>query len=313
MARIKIDLGSCAFELSFTVKDFYMTTPLGCHAGGLGSFAGHIEYKTAQGAIGMPSEVEIYKSKGVYRKIMDALVTNAAEGFGDIGSYPKKGHWILSAPWGKTDHSPGIISTAEVMDLIAQFCDREPEKYGRYVMTDPSDCAAHGNNSGFPATRTMVWMPAYVGFSQNHQGRSTRTTGVWTPYVPEPEVPKAVEPAKVVDEQLYQEPVIMPPPQDGDVLNVATIKKARDVLNGRKLYFDYEMYRGLNRQFEQEFKGHKVQVQNLPRNEIAKRRDEQTRKVDRMYPGRYQGRIDIQALRRRHGGGWEQRYGNKAV
>jgi hypothetical protein len=308
MAKIQIDLGECSAEIDFTVYDMYMNTPLGCHAGALGAFNVALQFGpkgAGELVIGGDNKIlELYRSKGLYRKLMDALAAGAENGFGDIGGYPKKGHWIISAPWGKHDHSPSTIGTAEIMDLISQFCDREPDKYGHYVMTNPSDCAAHGNNSGFPATRTMVWMPAYVGFSQNSQGRTTRVTGVWTPYVPEPEVPKAVEPAKIVPEIKRQ---------------TAEIKVVDDV--APKAFFvpdlwkdmpnRYQRYNWRNRVMEEQDADIirrleakvKVQVQNLPRIEVAKRRAEQTRRPNR---------IDMDALRRRHGGGWEQRYGNRA-
>jgi hypothetical protein len=289
MAKIQIDLGECSAEIDFTVYDMYMNTPLGCHAGALGAFNVALQFGpkgAGELVIGGDNKIlELYRSKGLYRKLMDALAAGAENGFGDIGGYPKKGHWIISAPWGKHDHSPSTIGTAEIMDLISQFCDREPDKYGNYMMTDPSDCGAHGNNSGFPATRTMVWMPKYIGFSRDSRGRSTRATNVWSPHVPEPVVPKAVEQPKIVDEirgQAAEAKTV-----DGVAMaawrNMVMEEQPGDIK--RRLEF-------------------KIEKNRLPPAEAAKRKVEQTRRPDK---------IDMHALRRRHGGGWEQRYGNKAI
>jgi hypothetical protein len=86
--------------------------------------------------------------------------------------------------------------------LIEQYCRHEPEKYGHCVITEPTDCAVHGNGfDGKPATRTLIWHPPYVGIADFK--RVTRASGVYEAVkqakdmkVCRPVVVKKVKPAK---------------------------------------------------------------------------------------------------------------------
>ncbi len=213
MATIKLEVGDYLYTVQFNVVDLYMATPLGCHAGAIGAVCSHIAYKDGftPSAL-MPRWAQfgekvdgVLGEADVHRKVMDWMVEHAAKAFGGWtknpesgGTYTKKGHWLVSAPWGPTliDRSPFNLGTPEMMDLIAQFCDAEPEKYGKYVMSEGSDCGAHENNKGRPCTRTLIWNPPYIGFWKGEK-LTTRASGVYRP-VP---LPKPVPPPQPVVEQ----------------------------------------------------------------------------------------------------------------
>lgn len=195
---LKID--QLVFTLSFTKFDAYCSTPLGCHAGLLGSFHGGYKQKDGKFDVGTKEAGEVFKKGHLARRIMDAFVESAPTGWGGYDkksatSYPKKGHIIISAPWSYNEQAVGGVDptfgTQEMMDIIEQFCRKEPQKYGVCVITPPTDCAAHGNNAGFPATRTLVWMPPYVEINPNKV--KTRCTGVYRPEKPK----KIVEPKAI--------------------------------------------------------------------------------------------------------------------
>ncbi len=202
MGSIKIDLDELVVNIQFGTFDLYTATPMGCHAGCFGNFSSGYQFKDKKAPIGMEQKVlQLYREKDVYRKIMDELLKGASSAFGgwtmgEGSHWHKKGHWIISCPWKNPDHSPTQFGTAEIMDLIHQYCEAEPAKYGRAWMTDPSDCAAHDNNAGFPATRTLVWIPAYAKI--NPDKLKTRASGMYTPpFVGPPKPEIKPEPVKV--------------------------------------------------------------------------------------------------------------------
>lgn len=207
MAKVEVEVGDFIVTLSFTTKDLYTASPLGCHAGCLGNVSAACKPKadTRSWAVSMAGEDVQTKLKenDLYRKIMDGFVAGSKAAWGGWDTagttYLNKGHWIISAPWGFNpghDYAPGDIGTRELMDLIAQYCDHEPEKYGRYTMTDGTDCGAHDNNSGRPCTRTMIWHPP--GITVTKKDLLTRVTGVYKPReVPKPKPEPKLEPVVV--------------------------------------------------------------------------------------------------------------------
>lgn len=201
MRVIEIDLGTSVFTLNFNTIDLYTNTPFGCHAGGIGSVTSKHVYKERAFDPNRTTKtaLQMYKDSGLYRKLMDKILAGAKHAFGgwDMGeqksTWFNKSHWIISAPWKKPDHTLDSFYTPELMDLIAQFCDAEPEKYGHYSMTEVTRCGVHSDNAGFPATRTMVWIPPHAVVKEQPKV-STRVSGCYTPIGGEK--PKVVEPPK---------------------------------------------------------------------------------------------------------------------
>lgn len=199
MGKMVVDIDDLVVTVAFTVKDLYSSTPLGCHAGCLGNVSSTCKPKNNPQntwGVSMGANKKKLEDGDLYRKIMDEFVKGAREGWGGMEGvhYRDKGHWIISAPWGytpATDIAPGEIGTRELMDLISQFCDHEPEKYGRYTMTQGTDCGVHDNNSGRPCTRTMIWHRP--GLTVTMDKLLTRVTGVYKPI----QVVKKPEPIKV--------------------------------------------------------------------------------------------------------------------
>jgi hypothetical protein len=198
MASIKISIPPFDVMIGFVVKDAYVITPLGCHSGIIGNVFSTVLHKANKFGTHNIEEYLNRPEHDLYRKIMDELVSQAAKGFGEIKQYGNKAHWTISSPWGFTPEKKikgtWEFGTPELMDLIVQFCQHEPEKYGHATITPPSECAVHGDNAGFPATRTLVWIPAYAKLSPYET--ITKVKGVYAPaFVGPPR--KNIEPSVV--------------------------------------------------------------------------------------------------------------------
>jgi len=187
------------FTVTFCVEDMYVKTSLGCHAGTIGKFNMTLS-QPGNPFVGEVATKNAFKKQEIARKLMDKLVEGAENAWGgwtnkvEKGTlYRKKGHWIISAPWEKSRTG---FSTDDMMGIILQFCKREPKIYGRATITPPSECAAHGDNAGFPATRTLVWIPPYAKLNPKRLG--TWYGECYSPARPERPVPKKkIEPSVV--------------------------------------------------------------------------------------------------------------------
>lgn len=235
MAEFKVEVDDYVYRVTFNAVDLFMATPLGCHAGSLGNVAGYISFRddlSREQRIGRFSVLDASTSKllqdaDVHRKLMDWMVANAARAFGGWTkagtTYLQKSHWILSAPWKKVfpTQSPFEMSTQSLMDLIAQFCDAEPAKYGQYVMTKGTDCSAHENNSGMPCTRTMIWHPPYVGYAETEL--VTTATGAYKP-IPPPQ-PLKVVPPPVVKAKVKKSKELPPRPKRKEFVVTTALPK----------------------------------------------------------------------------------------
>lgn len=210
MALIIVSVEDVEIRISFNVYDLYMSTSMGCHGGQMGNFCSWITSGGRKGFTALTEElVKKIEKHDIWRMVMDEFVKGSKNLWGGEWSnkisgttYARKSHWVISSPWGYqgTDGNPSPLSaginTADMMDLLAQFCDAEPEKYGHYVMTEPTECGAHKDNSGFPATRTMVWHPPFIKINRDTPV-FTRLTGRYKPLPPPPPVVvKKVKPIK---------------------------------------------------------------------------------------------------------------------
>jgi hypothetical protein len=291
MAKYKFNIPGFTVELSFYAKDIYTITPLGCHAGAIGNVNMAVT-PDGSGFVCMDeSLIQTFIEHDLYRQIMDKLVVECKTGFQDLegAGYPKKGHWVISAAWYAYKGKPKAeMRTPEFMDMIAQFCDNEPLKYGHYVMTEATDCGAHDNNAGFPATRTMIWHPPHVGINRDQVKSDVHN--VYRP--PKPVQVKPVEvkvPVPVVEApkttQFVQELAVLPPPAKFEPKDI-------------KIWEELMAYAEEAKKIAAPMH---IQVK-LPRAEIGKRRYEQTARGPKN---------NLNDLRKFYGGDWNSKHGNR--
>lgn len=243
MANIVVSAGEYEVSVSFKVFDAYVNTPLGCHAGILGTFSTNYK-KDGLALIGLNprSIITELKKHNFYRKFMDEFLIGRVEAWQAWkGSYRNKGHWIISAPWRPEQTSASAdYGTAEYMDLILRFCTRYPDKYGHAVITPPTDCGVHSNNSGIPSTRTMVWMPPHAKINPKPvYTRLRRTPDLAAKEVKQPDVPAPPPPSADNDMMFKADKVLFDGRQKIKLDNMARMYAGND--NWMKLNDDLKV------------------------------------------------------------------------
>lgn len=149
--------------MRFTVQDGYSGTGLGCHTCLMAAFWVEPDFKEIGGYRSIRVNT-LRDHSDIGTRLVDYLVDTLKGGFPEFGTYPCKNHVIISANWtnGKAERSDNYLyKTVEVMELIMKHCDKDPAKYGQYVLSHATDNRSHGE-SVVAECRTMIWIVPYA-------------------------------------------------------------------------------------------------------------------------------------------------------